>query len=75
MKSEGMHSCVNQNSEVNGLGRALSTFLSPGKLASLVALVLIQACKVGKVSHDEVEETPRVYPEDVLLLSSHNGGC
>ena len=70
MKSEGMQSCVNQNSEVNRLERVLSTFLSPGKLAGLLAQVLIQACKVGKVSHDEVEETLRDDPEDVLLPSS-----
>ena len=68
MKSEGMQSCVNQNSEVNGLERALSTFLSLGKLAGLLAQVLIQVCKAGKVSHDEVEEMLRDDPEDVLLL-------
>ena len=68
MKSEGMQSCANQKSEVSGLERALTNFLSPRKLARLLTQVLIQACKAGKVSHDEVEEMLRDDPEDVLLL-------
>ena len=68
MKNEGMQSCVNQNSEVNRLERALSSFLSPPKVASLLAQVLVQACKAGKVSYDEIEEMLRDDPEDALLL-------
>ena len=63
-----MQSCVNQNSEVNGLKRALTTFSSPRKLAGLLARVLIQACKAGKVSYDEIEEIAKDDSEDVLLL-------
>ena len=63
-----MQSYANENSEVNGLERALTAFLSPGKLAGLLAPVLIRACKTGKVSYDEVEEIAKDDSEDVLLL-------
>lgn len=68
MKSKAMQSYVYENSEVNGLERALTTFLGPRKLAGLLARVLIQACKTGRVSYDEVEEIAKDDSEDVLLL-------
>jgi len=63
-----MQSSVNQNSEVNGLESALTNFISPRKIAGLLARVLIQACKAGVVSHDEIEEIAKDDSEDVLLL-------
>jgi len=68
VKSKAMQSYVYENSEVSGLERALTTFLSPRRLAGLSARVLIQACKAGKVSYDEVEEIAKDDSEDVLLL-------
>ncbi len=59
---------VNRNSDMNGFERALSTFLSPHKLAGLLAQVLIQACKAGKVSYDEIEQIAKDDTEDVLFL-------
>ena len=50
------------------LERALSAFLSPPKFAGLLAQVLPQACKAGKLSYDEVKEIAKDDSEDVLLL-------
>jgi hypothetical protein len=63
-----MQSYAHENSEVNGLERALTAFLGTGKLASSLARVLIRACKAGRVSYDEVEGIAKDDSEDVLLL-------
>jgi len=42
--------------------------LSPSKLAGLLAQVLTQDCRAGKVSYNEVEEIAKDDSEDVLLL-------
>ncbi len=53
--------------EANKLERALSNFLSYPKLNSLLAQVLIKACKAGRISYDEIEEIAKDDSEDVLL--------
>jgi hypothetical protein len=63
-----MQSYADENSEVNGLERALATFLGTRKLAGSLARVLIRACKAGKISYDEVDEVAKDDSEDVLLL-------
>ncbi len=50
------------------LERALSSFSNQEKLNGLLARVLIQACKAGRISYDEVEEIAKDDSEDVLLL-------
>ena len=59
---------VNQTSNVNGLERALSTFLSPRKPAAFLSKVLIQACKVEKVSYGGIEQIAKDNTEDVFFL-------
>ena len=64
---------VNQNSNVNGLERALSTFLSPRKPAAFLSKILIQACKVEKVSYGGIEQIAKDNTEDILLNTSNGG--
>jgi hypothetical protein len=68
VRSKATQSYVYENSEVNGLERALTTFLGPCKLAGVLARVLIQARKTARVSYEEVEEVAKDDSEDVLLL-------
>jgi hypothetical protein len=63
-----MQSYTNEDKDVNKLERALTTFLRPGGHAGLLARVLVQACKTGMVSYDEVEEIAKDDSADVLLL-------
>jgi len=63
-----MQSYVNENSEMDELERALTTFLSPSKLVGLLAQVLTQDCRAEKVFYDGVEEIAKDDCEDVLLL-------
>ena len=58
---------VNQNSNLNRLERALSAFLSPRKPAAFLSKVLIQACKVEKVSYGGIEQIAKDNTEDVLI--------
>jgi len=58
---------VNQNSNLNRLERALSAFLSPRKPAAFLSKILIQACKVEKVSYGGIEQIAKDNTEDVLL--------
>ena len=55
--------------EPNELGRALSNLSDYPELDTLLAQILVNACRTGRISYGEIEEIAKDDCEDVLLLA------